>query len=220
MINLKSPELLPVIELSPFEYKKKRWKVPWDQHGEKEWKYFVLKCLEDSGITNIFPIESNSDFYEPKDINNDNLKIILNTHFKKHNMKTSLRYWHDRLGSFAGGLIIKDKRKIFTEPSCCCDIADIKVWKSLINEGNENWQYICIGHPETYGKYKLENNKIIFSYQETFSIKIETYKNLIKKAIKEIEIFETRLTGIIREISDRNDYPDIAYRLVKGFNNW
>jgi hypothetical protein len=220
MIELKNPKFIPVLELSPFDFKKRRWKVPWENHGKKEWDDFVLKCLKDSGINNLLPVESTSDSFELKKISNENLEIIIKNHFKKF-MKYSLRYWPDRLSSLQGGLLIKEKSKIFASlPGCCFDISDIKEWELIISEGNETWQYICLGHPEDYGRYKFEADKIIFEYGENFTIKKDKYKESMDKVKVELDIFQKRLIEVIKLIAERNDYEYISYRLVKGFSKW
>lgn len=219
MKELKNPKFLPTIELSPFDFKRRNWKIP-QSNDESEKSAFALKCLKDSGIENMFMIPETYHLYSIKGISNENLSIILQTHFKQSNLKYSFREWKDRLAALMGGLVIIEDDKIFESPGCCCDLADINQWVEISENANNDWQIIQIGHPESWTNYRLNANKIEFSnveMQTHFSIEIHKYKNLMENVQADLLCFENQVSEVLKQTLNRNDYPEISSRLVRGF---
>jgi hypothetical protein len=219
MRELKNPEFLPTIELSPFDFKKKNWKVS-QSNEESEKVSFALKCLKDSGIEDMFLIPETYHLYSINGISNQNLNIILKKHFNRNNLKYSFREWKDRLGAFLGGLVILEDDIIYESPDCCCDLADINYWIKISENVNNDWQIIQLGHPEFWLNYRLNGNKIEFSDCETqprFSIEIKKFEKLMKSVQAELLRFEIQISEVLKQTLNRDDYLEISSRLVRGF---
>ena len=213
-------EILIAIELEPSTYGINDYERPNGtiEKKRKEWSALWIKCLSDSGIKNIKPIECGSWFVDIEQISRNNLEIII----KKHLEGINLSNFEDELLSFSGGIVIRDNNEIIIEPQCCCDLSNLDDWIE-IKDNSDEFSDIWIGHPWVF--YKFENNKIIFTdYYEQDLNTIEKLSEKIKLCKKdflcEIEMikekrneFEIIIRQVLIEMKIDN-YRDIATVLV------
>lgn len=210
--------LTPVLELEPGEYK----------NSEREYilsdfvpvqEQFWKDCLKDSGIMGLEPYKPASWFVELKNINFENLQIIISKHCKAQ--EKELLEALDIL-PLIGGYIFEYK-DIIIYPGCCIDLGIIFEWEIAARCQNKDKQeYLWNGHPQLLYLSKDELIEITQTAEYGESPEPEVFdvprKNLITavgKAKEELKQLTTKIIPITKNILP-NQYKQLANQLVWG----
>ncbi|MXS70082.1 hypothetical protein [Chryseobacterium binzhouense] len=199
-------QLFNVIEIDPFGFSKEGYEIPElscssnpEDHYERWQK--AIKTLN----LDLNPIEKGSYFVDIEHIDDKNLKIILKVIFEDVEIEGT-----DFLASFNGGLILMENNEILIEPTCCCDLENLKNWEYVFENDSSEWSQLWIGHPWIF--YKKENGKIQFSdYTENLLSELESIQSVceVDELALQIEInkmkerqvhFNNRVIKLLTEI--------------------
>jgi hypothetical protein len=189
-----------VIELNASEFTEKEYKYPDGSRYEfpTGWELYWKNSLKDSGLIKVEQIFPGFPFVEITRIEEDELKIIVETQLKDTNLENE-----DEIISFEGGIVIQvDNDRIV--PQCCTSISDYKGLLDIINKKPSEWTQIWIGHPWIFARIK--DDLIEFSdYCELneynglakTTINFEAFKNEFEKVLTEIEGFKKSVENIL-----------------------
>ena len=147
------------IEIEPSDYELNNYERPNGTIEEKrdEWSELWFKCVSDSGLNNIKPIESGSWFVDLSQLTKNDLEIIIKRHIKEVNLSN----FKEEMVALSGGIVIQNNNEILIEPTCCGDISDIQNWEEIRNTELNKWTQLWIGHPWVF--YKKNDNYITIS---------------------------------------------------------
>jgi hypothetical protein len=187
-------------------------------YSKKGRNEFWYKCISDSGLEKLKPIELGSYFVDISTIRKNELKIILETKLKD----VDLSNYEEYLGQISGGIVIIENGIIIIEPSCCGDLSDIKNWED-IKQSNKEWKQLWIGHPWLF--YRQNNENIYISDYTDFNLK--DFKDIFDKHqfsksefVSQIELvrenqkeFQKNISEILTEMKIKNS-NEIAKILV------
>lgn len=200
-------QLIPVIELEPYDFKKGNYKSPSLNLNEapKDWENYNQKCYKDSGLINLSSIRMGSWLFNLGQLDKSQLTIILKAIYNNTEKEHLLEIFKDPqeyAPFFCGGYLFTINEKIIAEPGCCCGLESISDWKDVItSKSGQVWT----GHNiDTYVNFTVENNEIQFEVNdEVFFISLENY-------IKVIDDVESKLQQLIITGGDiLNDLFDI-----------
>lgn len=215
-INLKSPLLLPVIEILPFDYSDNIESPEVCRSEDREgWEEYINKCLETINLTDLIPLEKGESYYEPEKISDINLTIILSELLKEVNLEE----WYEETPPFRGGYILMSLGKSYIYPGCCSDLGNIEDYKEVLNLKSTELAYLPNGaHQEAMNYYKYEGNKIIiYTNDFEFDVLITDYEKMIKTTEKKLDKLFSRLVNLlpkITKIEDQEVINGIATRLI------
>ena len=215
-------KLLNTIEIEPWDYTENEYESPSVSMAEnpKAWSDFWYKCISDSNLQNLRPIELGSYLVDINNIGDAELKTILKKELKDVDLSDFQKY----VGQIIGGIVIVENDKIIIEPTCCGDISDIQNWEEIENAELERWNQLWLGHPWIF--YKRTKNHITFSDYTDYNLEdfkdiSEKYKFSEQKLLSEIKSsrnnqigFEKRVSKILAELKVDNA-NDIA-KLMTG----
>ncbi|KFF10837.1 hypothetical protein [Flavobacterium hydatis] len=200
-------ELINTIEILPSEYSNNDYKSPDSSFLESkiEWYNYWKKCISDSNLEKLEPIEKGSFFVDLNTLNDNELKIIL----LKTLTEIDLENIDDEISHLFGGIVLKFNDQILIQPNCCCDIGNLSEWlKILISKENE-WHQLWIGHPWVF--FKTVDDLIYFSdytekneaqnLDEKFSISKVLFEKNLKKIKQEQEEFKIRIERNLIELN-------------------
>ncbi|WP_452601472.1 hypothetical protein [Pontimicrobium sp. MEBiC06410] len=215
-------KLLNTIEIEPWDYTKNEYESPSVSKVEnpKAWSDFWYKCISDSNLQNLKPIEIGSYLVDINNIGDSELKTIL----KKELEDVDLSDFKEYVGQIIGGIVIVKNGKIIIEPTCCGDISDIQNWEEVGNAEFNKWTQLWIGHPWIF--YKRTDNYIAVSDYTDYNL--EDFKDISEKHkfseqefLSEIKIsykiqieFENRISKILKEMGINN--ADEIAKLMTG----
>lgn len=199
-------QLFNVIEIDPFRYSKEEYEIPElsDLSNSEDLHERWQKAIATLNL-DLNPIKRGSYLVDVKNVNDENLKIILNVIFEDDEADGS-----DFLASFNGGIILKENDEILIEPTCCGDLENLKGWQYIFENNSSEWSQLWIGHPWVF--YKKENGKIQFSDYTEYML--SEFKNIqpvfeVYELDLEIEInkmkeqqinFNNRVMKILKEM--------------------
>lgn len=138
-------KLLNTIEIEPWDYAKNEYESPSVSKVEnpKAWSDFWYKCISDSNLQNLQPIELGSYLVDINKIGEPELKTIIEKEIKGVDLSDFQEY----VGQIIGGIVVLENEKIVLEPTCCGDISDIHNWEEIGNAELNKWTQLWIGHP-------------------------------------------------------------------------
>ena len=205
-------KLINTIEIEPSDYELNNYERPNGTIEEKrdEWSELWFKCVSDSGLNNIKPIESGSWFVDISQLTKNDLEIII----KKHIEDVNLSNFEEEMVALSGGIVIQNNNEILIEPTCCGDISDIQNWEEIRNTELNKWTQLWIGHPWVF--YKKKDNYITISDYTDYNL--EDFKDISEKhkfseqeLLSEIKSsrncqidFENRISEILVEMEIKN----------------
>ncbi|GGG04275.1 hypothetical protein GCM10011344_00770 [Dokdonia pacifica] len=205
-------KLLNTIEIEPLDYAKNEYESPTVSKVEnpKDWSDFWYKCISDSHLQNLQPIELGSYLVDINKIGESELKTIL----KKELKDVDLSNIQEGVSQIIGGIVILENDKIILEPTCCGDISDIRNWEEVGNAQLNKWTQLWIGHPWIFYK-RIDNYIAISDYTdynlEDFNGISEKYKFSEQELLSEIKLcrnnqikFENRISEILKELEIKN----------------
>ena len=215
-------KLLNTIEIEPWDYTENEYESPSVSITEnpKAWSDFWYKCISDSNLQNLRPIELGSYLVDINNIGDAELKTILKKELKDVDLSDFQKY----VGQIIGGIVIVENDKIIIEPTCCGDISDIQNWEEIENAELEKWNQLWLGHPWIF--YKRTKNHVTFSDYTDYNLEdfidiSEKYKFSEQKLLSEIKSsrnnqigFEKRVSKVLAELKVDNA-NDIA-KLMTG----
>lgn len=222
VIKILKMELINTIEISPSEYSNNDYKSPDSSFLESkiEWYNYWKKCINDSNLTELEPIEKGSYFVDLNTINDNSLKIILLKALEEINIKNI----DDEILPFNGGIVLKINDQKFIEPNCCCDIGNLADWVDILIAKKEEWHQLWIGHPWIYFKivddliyfsdYTDENNSL--NIKEKFSISRNVLGEKLKKIQQQRKEFRLKIERNLIELNIQQ--PDKIANLLTGLN--
>jgi hypothetical protein len=154
-VTLRSPELVPVVEVSPLRFSSRA--IP-TTAGADEWHEHWRLCLVDAGIAEMTSVRTGS-WYVPT------------VHFKTASqLRTFLRVSIEALGGFEaviskdevmrldGGFAFRDAgSSTWIEPGCCGDLSNLSEWKIAAAYRDSGWETLWIGHPWLSVRYEFPN---------------------------------------------------------------
>ena len=204
-------QLITTIEIDPWDYCKREYEPPEVSREEnpKESSVFWYKCISDSNLQNLKPVEPGSYLVDVNDIKDRELKIIL----EKELYDIDLSDYKEYVGEIIGGVVVKNNNRVIIEPSCCGGLSDIKSWEEIRNIQQNIWTQLWIGHPWLFYK------KIMVIFYSLFSdYNLDDFKDISAKhilpehilldEIKTIRIcidrFEKQISKVLKEMSIDN----------------
>lgn len=200
-------KLLNVIEIDPWNYTEKEYEVPLGSRNEdpKQWSEFWYRCLSDSNLNHLRPIELGSFFVDITKIKDSELETIVRTELKD----VDLSDYKNHIGCLNGGIVIKEKGKVVIEPTCCSDLSDLFNWEEIGKTTLDKWTQLWIGHPWVF--YKKNNDTILFSdYTEDnledfkeipvkYKLSVQELMAEIKLIKEDYNVFEKRVYNVLKE---------------------
>ena len=195
-------KLLNTIEIEPWDYTENEYESPNVSRDEnpQKWSEFWYKCISDSNLQNLKPIELGSNLVDINNIGEPELKTIL----KKELKDVDLSDYQEYVGQINGGIVVMDNEKVIIEPTCCGDLSDIQNWEEIGKTELNKWTQLWIGHPWLF--YKRIDNNISFSDYTDFNL--EDFKNISenqkiseKTFISEIQLMRKSLNEFEKRIS-------------------
>lgn len=215
-------KLLNTIEIEPWDYAKNEYESPSVSKAEnpKGWSDFWYKCISDSNLQDLQPIELGSYLVDINKIGEPELKTIIEKELKD----VDLSDYQEYVGQIIGGIVVLENEKIILEPTCCGDISDIQNWEEIGNAELNKWIQLWIGHPWIF--YKRTDNYIAVSDYTDYNL--EDFKDISEKhkfseqeLLSEIKIsrktqieFENRISKILKEMGINN--ADEIAKLMTG----
>jgi RNAse (barnase) inhibitor barstar len=185
-------KLINTIEFSPFDYTNNDYEFPncSKKENPKAWDDFWQKCLADSQLTNLAPIEQGAYLVDIETLSDFELQAVVKNELK--DLDDDLDY-EEQISSICGGIVLQINGEFVISPSCCGDLSDLTNWENMLHAEHGQWHQLWIGHPWLY--YKRHNNIVEFSdyYEENLDAipDIQT-----KYKVNEHEL-ETALKAII-----------------------
>lgn len=154
-VTLRSPELVPVVEVSPLRFSSRA--IP-KTAGADEWHENWRLCLADAGITDMAPVRVGS-WYVPTVYFTNALQL-----------RAFLRVTIEEMGGFEkiisedevqrldGGFALRDAPSdTLIEPGCCGDFSNLSEWKIAAAYRAPGWETLWIGHPWLSVRYECPN---------------------------------------------------------------
>lgn len=205
-------KLLNTIEIEPWDYAKNEYESPSVSIAEnpKEWSNFWYKCISDSDLQSLQPIELGSYLVDINKIGEVELKTILQKTIKD----IDLSDFQEGVRRIFGGIVIVENDKVIIEPTCCGDMSDIQNWEEIEKSESNKWTQLWIGHPWVF--YKRTGNYIVISDYTDYSLEdfkniSEKYKFSEQKLLSEIKSsrnrqieFENRIRKVLLELDIKN----------------
>jgi len=200
-------QLIPVIELEPYDFKKDDYESPTLSLKESPegWENYNLKCYNDSNLIDLSPVRTGSWLFNIEQFDKQQLAIILKAIYKSEEEEHLLEIFKDPqefAPFFCGGYLFTVNGEIKAEPGCCCGLESIGDWKDVMeSKSGQVW----MGHDiDAYVNFTVENNDIQFEINdEKFYISLSDYS-------KTINIIEADLKQLIVTSGDiLNDLFDI-----------
>ncbi|WP_409416059.1 hypothetical protein [Flavobacterium sp. PS2] len=200
-------ELINTIEILPSEYSNNDYKSPNTSFLESklEWYNYWKKCISDSKLTELEPIEKGSFFVDLNTLNDNELKVIL----LKTLIEIDFENIDDEISHLYGGIVLKLNDQIIIQPNCCCDIGNLSEWLKILISKEDEWHQLWIGHPWVF--FKTVDDLIYFSdyteknngqnLDEKFSIPKGLLEKNLKKIKQEQEEFRTRIERNLIELN-------------------
>src|SRR5262245_35869700 len=117
--------LLPVIELSPFDYAREERESPHVSAAEnpEAWSRHWLACLADSGITGVTPLSPGSWFVPVSRLREpEHLRQIFLAELRQRELSPDeLQEPEEQLGALSGGYALCSGEEVLLPPGCCGD---------------------------------------------------------------------------------------------------
>ncbi|MDH7447824.1 hypothetical protein [Aquimarina sp. 2201CG14-23] len=205
-------KLLNTIEIEPWDYTENDYESPDVSRDEnpQKWNEFWYKCISDSNLQNLKPIELGSYLVDINNIGDSELKIILQKELKDIDLSNVQEY----IEPLFGGIVIIENDNIIIEPTCCGDISNVNHWEEIENSKLNQWEQLWIGHPWVYCKRNVDSI-VLSDYTEDcledFKELSEKYKfskqiliNEIKSSRKDLNDFENQITKVLVELGIDN----------------
>lgn len=200
-------KLIIAIEISPYNYTDKTYEYPKKRKKDapNEWGEFWLKCISDSQLQNLIPIEIGSYLVDVEGIGEEELRTII----KKEIEDVDLTDFEEQLIAFYGGIVVTKDDKILIEPMCCGDLRNTSEWGTIIEEEHIDWQHLWIGHPWIF--YRKINGIVEFSdytdsnledFKDIKSV-LNISENELKLELKKIKTQQEKLKDRIQIILEK-----------------
>lgn len=189
-------KLLNTIEIEPWDYTENEYESPniSKVKNPKAWSDFWYKCVSDSNLENLKPIELGSYLIDIKNISDSELKTILQKELKGKDLSNAEEY----VEPLFGGIVIIENDNIIIEPTCCGDIANLNHWEEIEKLELNKWEQLWIGHPWVYCKKTIESI-ILSDYTE---INLSDYKGLSEKYIFSRKELNSHIKSCRKDIMD------------------
>ncbi|MFC4634498.1 hypothetical protein ACFO3O_11305 [Dokdonia ponticola] len=197
-------KIVNTIEIEPLDYTDNEYAYPKTTKikDPKAWSDYWYRCISDSNLQNLEPIELGSYLVDINKIGDSELKIILQKELKDIDVSDVEEY----VGQLIGGIVIIEHDKVIIEPSCCGDVSDIQNWESIETSKLDQWTQLWIGHPWLF--YKRTDHNIILSDYTDYNLK--DFKNISEK-------YKFSEQGLISEIkSSRKCLNDFKNRITRA----
>lgn len=147
ILVLEGVELIPVLELAPFDFGAEGRPMPSSNYQDmpEEWHRYWLASLADGGITGLMPVQQGSWHVPTREFSDRaNLRRVLELIFQKRAETDAAPDW----GPLNGGLALRcQSRNVLIEPGCCADLGDVANWRQVVGCRQAEWQTLWIGHP-------------------------------------------------------------------------
>lgn len=205
--------LINTIEVSPLIYAKEEYELPSiaDYPDPEKW-YMKWEELASKLKFNFKPIEQGSYLVDIETIDDENLKMILESKLDKIDFDDPEEV--DFVMAFDGGVVLKEDDQIHIQHNCCGDRSDIQNWQDIFENHTSAWTMLWIGHP--WVLYKRENGKISFSdYTESGMDDLGDIKTVVETDETELRTelekvlqrqihFQNRIINILKKMSIQN----------------
>lgn len=165
-LNMK---LITAIEFSPYNFTDKEYEFPNRSRKEipDEWEKFWRRCLADSNLQSLTPIEKGSYFVDIETLTDFELEVFVNKELKD----IDLDEYEDYVSAIEGGIFIEENGDFIITSNCCGDLGDLTNWENIFSSEVDRWHQLWIGHPWIF--YKRNRAFIEFSdYCEANHIEI------------------------------------------------
>ena len=152
--------ILNTIELSPSDFAKEEYELPaFDSANDREeWSQYWYRCLSDSGLGDVIPVELGSWFVDINRITDPQLHIIVQRYLRDVDADN----YQEQVTWMYGGLAIKKEEQVIISPSCCGDMRNLhEGWEEIERTDLDTWTILYIGHPWLH--YRRRDGYIEFS---------------------------------------------------------
>ena len=137
-------KLLNTIEIEPWDYTENEYESPSVSKVEnpKAWSDFWYKCISDSNLQNLQPIELGSYLVDINKIGESELKTII----KKELKNVDLSDFQEYVGQIIGGIVVLENEKIEDELNYTQKIHIMKeaLKKDILNMKDDNEEKINV----------------------------------------------------------------------------
>lgn len=211
-------QLIPVIELSPFDFQNNNYETPNLSLKESPdaWENFNQKCYFDSGLLNPTPIYTGSWLFDLEQFDKQQLTIILKAIFKNEEEKELLEIFKEPIEFapfFCGGYLFTVDNRILAEPGCCCGLESIMDWKAVLkSKSGQVWT----GHDvNSYVNFNIKKGKVQFEVnQETYIIQLDEYSLLIKNTESILQQLISKSGNILNDLFDIQNGMEVSRGMI------
>lgn len=153
--------------------------------------------LEDKNALELIPALEQPDFSFKPLAEYDDLTPVLKSIREITDFEIEVLLFH-----LIGGYILRYQGADILVPQCCCDLDNLKDWKSVLQYDDTKWTMHWIGHP--WVRVKFEGGYLIFTdYTESddeephFAVKPDILANAVNEAEKIVQDFMERLLKLM-----------------------
>ncbi len=222
--------LVPVIELSPWDYQSVERPAPVGSVDEspQEWQRFWQLSLQDAGITAPAPHPNAGSFFiKVEDVTESSLitKLVRQA-FESDDLPiddADIDDINETLAPFSGGFVLETGEHCVA-PQCCCGLADLCHWQDFANWTSEEWCMVWIGHPCIYGRRISDSFEISSLTDEmakpedikpAFAVPVQSLQAAVLDAERIVHDLRERIIAILdTHFSDRKRNEAIARTLT------
>lgn len=202
LVELTDINLLPVIEVAPWQFSKNLSmpeKGPASKYPE-EWEEYWRESLLDAGITELTPITAGSFFVSTHQFNDIQLQAFLRVSIMEWGGLDALNAPEFEPFLYGGFAFNSQKLRHIIEPSCCGELKDLSEWKRAASLDDPEWEILWIGHPWLSMKY--EEPYLILSEPHESDVPIARWNIDQKELMKAVERAETELRRFSKMIEE------------------
>ena len=194
-------ELIPVLELAPFDFAADDRSMPSRPYQEmpEEWYRYWLDSLADSGITGLMPVERGSWHVPTREFTDPALlRRVLDVIFQ--NLAEAGFSIDLECMPLLGGLALRSQSQVLVEPGCCADLGDLAGWRKAVDYRQVEWQSVSNGHHWVLVRY--DRPRLILSEPQEgshaptprWSVCSDQLRDAAVAATVEIERFSDEIT--------------------------
>ncbi|MBB4037846.1 hypothetical protein GGR21_003767 [Dysgonomonas hofstadii] len=191
--------IINTLEFAPYDYAKENHKSPIYDDTDEDWYIYWKRCMHDSGLSYLEPIQKRSWLVNIDTISNTDFRILAEVKKSDKDLGEELEK------EFYGGIvIIPENEEIKLTTSCCGDLSNLEEWENIFTDTNQKWQMLWIGHPYPY--YRHNEDYIEFSEQmegdvdENTKVNLTVSKIWLEKEIKKLRLKQDKFIKQIEEL--------------------
>lgn len=214
----KTIQLIPVIELEPYDFKKGDYESPLNSSREvpNDWDKYNQKCYQDSGLKNITAIKTGLWHFNIEQFDPNQLRIILKAIYSKNDdehLKEIFNNPEEFAPYFSGGYVFVANDEVKSIPGCCCGLESIKEWKRIPNEERGE---IWMGHDiDAHIYFETEKKYICFEINnESFNLSFEEYSEIIANLEDKLYNLISKSGKVLNDIFNIENGRDVAKGMI------